>query len=210
MSRRRETAKSSARVASAIAAVRSSRSMARASVRLRTPVARVYRPRNRSSAMPPVRGASSKAVPASASPTRMLRSKFGNGITRDGSDSSASITTDNQSRSSQSHTAVGLISTPKIDVVSTSRRRSESERRSPAAPDSAAKRSRACTRNAPDPHAGSRMRTARTASAKRRASRALTRSPASAARTTRSSAPKRASAASSPAPATRCSNSCGV
>ena len=55
-----------------------------------------------------MRSASPNAAPASASPTRMLQSRFGSGGTALMRVSSLSITTESQSRSSQSHTAVGI------------------------------------------------------------------------------------------------------
>ena len=84
---------------------------------------------------------------------------------------SSRSTIDSHSRSWQSHTAVGLMSTPKIDAVSVARRSSGTGRGSPSAERSAAIRSSAWTRKAPDPHAGSSRR--RRASRPSATSRAL-------------------------------------
>ncbi len=111
---------------------------------------------------------------------RTFRSRFGSGVTASGSSTSLSITTDNQSRSSHSQTAVGLTSTPKIERVRTSRRIVLRSRPSPSVARSDATRSSACTRKAPDPHAGSSTVSRSTASRSVRARAAGSGSPASA------------------------------
>ena len=142
-----------------------------------------------------------KSAPVSASPTRTVRSRLGSGATSIGSMSSLSITTLSHSRSSHSQTAVGWMSTPKMDVVSTSRRTSATGRWSPQARRSAAIRSRAYTRKAPDPHAGSTTRN----SAVRAASRACQARGTAA----RSTAPRTRSG-SSPVPASAVAIACAV
>ena len=141
-------------------------------------------------------------------PARRRRECAGRGSaaarTASGSRSSASMTTESQSRSSHSQTAVGFTSTPKIERVSTSRRRSPTGRSSPAARARSASRSSRCTRNAPEPHAGSSTRTF--ASAARSGSRSAggERVPLRArGRTSAGGTPTRLSAASRPSPPTR-------
>src|ERR1019366_868902 len=72
-------------------------------------VERAYRPRSRASAAgASIRRDSSNAGPASASPTRMCRSRFGSGDTASGSPSSASMTTESHSRGSQGQPAAAF------------------------------------------------------------------------------------------------------
>ena len=202
---------------SASAARRSAPSSSRANESLRGPVARAYRARsaatlagNRSAPVGPSPVRSSNVPPPSASPTRTLRSRFGRGGTPNGSSTSRSIIPDSQRRSSQSQTAIGLTSTPKMERVSTARRMSARERWSPQARMRRAIRSRACTRKAPDPHAGSSTRMVASLSRRRMASAGDTVAGSVRRCRTSPSVPNGCSACSSAASVTRATRSCGV
>ena len=157
-SRRREARDSSSRSMAASARFRSSRARARRNGALLGPAARTYRSRSRTRTAggPSSDAGSANASPDSASPTRTLQSRFGSGGTHAMRVSSLSMTTASHSRSSHNHTAVGLMSTPWMHRASTSRRMAATPRGSPAARCRLVTRSSTCTRNAPEPHAGSR------------------------------------------------------
>ena len=107
-------------------------------------------------------------------------------------------------------TAVGFPSTPKIERVRTSRPTSAIGRASPSRVANDGTRSKACTRKAPEPHAGSSTR--RATSRRRRASASVAPigSPASAGPMASSAAPGPRSASRSASVVTSSTTDCGV